>query len=190
MKLTAFLEGIGIGALAMYLADPAEGNRRRAMIRDQVTSQANRKREALDVMTRDFTNRARGLQHKVQGKMDTVSSKMPADGLSGMHMPSGEDVSNLLKEKWSPSTSLMMGAGGLFMILYGMGKKGMVGGLMQTGGVAMIVKAFHDTENRFEQPENQGMEVGMYPNTGGQPQFSGDDMEGEPVTDRGQAGMI
>lgn len=189
MKLTAFLEGIGIGAVAMYLADPEGGNRRRAMIRDQVVSQTNRKREALDVMTRDFSNRARGLQHKVQGKMGDVSSMMPEGGVSGMKMPTGEDVTNLFKEKWSPSTSLMMGASGLFMILYGMGKKGMVGGLMQTGGVAMIVKAFHDTETRFDQPENSN-NVSMYPNTGGQPQFSGEDMEGEPVTDRGQAGML
>lgn len=204
MKLTAFIEGIGIGALAMFLMDPQAGNRRRAMIRDEVTSQTRKKREAIDVMTRDFMNRAQGIQHRVRGQVDnvrtTVDEKLHGgnggeNGVSGMSLNA-----DFLKEQWNPATCLMMGATGVFMFIFGMGKRGPVGGLMQVGGVAMVAKAFNDTENRFQSGSGQksmgsGSQMGQdsfMPGAEDGPQFASDGgmNEGEPVTERGQAGML
>jgi len=57
----AFLTGIGLGAGAMFLLDPARGGRRRALIRDKAVSLTNTSREALDKTARDLRNRATGV---------------------------------------------------------------------------------------------------------------------------------
>jgi len=70
MKLTAFIEGIGIGMMASYLLDPDRGTRRRAQIRDKVIQQGARKREAFQIMLRDFSNRSQGMRYRVQQRFN------------------------------------------------------------------------------------------------------------------------
>jgi hypothetical protein len=70
MKLTSLIEGIGLGAVAMFLLDPDRGARRRALLRDQVVHETHKKREAVQIMGRDFVNRSKGLRHRVRSKMD------------------------------------------------------------------------------------------------------------------------
>jgi len=50
-----------IGAAAMYLLDPQQGRRRRALLRDRLSSRINRLDEAMGVAGRDLANRTRGL---------------------------------------------------------------------------------------------------------------------------------
>lgn len=52
---------IGLGAALMYLFDPNNGRRRRALLRDQTTSLARRTREASNALACDLQNRASGL---------------------------------------------------------------------------------------------------------------------------------
>lgn len=73
MKLTAFIEGVGLGVLATYLFDPDRGGRRRAIIRDKFVHQSVSKRDALHIMLRDFANRSRGLSRRVQRRLDRSS---------------------------------------------------------------------------------------------------------------------
>ncbi len=54
------LGGLSLGALAMFLADPNSGRRRRAAIRDQYARTARRVQEGKDVVVRDAANRAQG----------------------------------------------------------------------------------------------------------------------------------
>lgn len=55
------LGGFAIGMLTMYLLDPVQGTRRRAVIRDKAYSAALTTRKRADAATRDIANRARGL---------------------------------------------------------------------------------------------------------------------------------
>jgi len=55
------LSGVGLGAGVMYLLDPASGRRRRALLRDQLTSAANRVDDCLDATWSDVRHRAQGL---------------------------------------------------------------------------------------------------------------------------------
>ena len=60
MNITSVLVGAGAGAGLMYLLDPDLGNRRRALMRDQLVRAGHVTGDAVDVTSRDVRNRARG----------------------------------------------------------------------------------------------------------------------------------
>ncbi len=59
LLLTGF--GLGAGAGLMYLLDPDQGRRRRALLRDKATSAAHRLERGFDRALRDLDHRAHGL---------------------------------------------------------------------------------------------------------------------------------
>lgn len=61
-SLMKLLGAAAVGALAMYMSDPDRGRRRRALTTDKVRSVAGRTGEAIDVASRDLTNRIQGLR--------------------------------------------------------------------------------------------------------------------------------
>lgn len=63
------LGGLGLGALAMYLADPQWGRMRRAKIRDQYESAAREVQHGKDVVVRDASNRARGIAASLRERL-------------------------------------------------------------------------------------------------------------------------
>jgi hypothetical protein len=60
------LGAFALGALAMYLLDPVQGNRRRALVRDKTYSYALHVRKRADARSRDIANRARGVSVEVR----------------------------------------------------------------------------------------------------------------------------
>ena len=56
------LGGIALGALAMYVADPAQGRRRRALLQDKVNSATHRTSKLVNQTMRDAKHRLAGLQ--------------------------------------------------------------------------------------------------------------------------------
>jgi hypothetical protein len=60
------LGGFALGALTMFLLDPVQGNRRRALIKDKAYSAAIRTRKRADAASRDIANRARGVAAEVR----------------------------------------------------------------------------------------------------------------------------
>ena len=68
-KVISLIEGLGIGALAMYFYDPDRGNSRRALVRDKVQSIYNAKLDAKDIMVNDTINRVKGLAHKTKARL-------------------------------------------------------------------------------------------------------------------------
>ncbi len=52
---------IGLGAGLMYVLDPEEGRRRRALLRDQLGSRSNKLVDAVEGKSKDLGNRSRGL---------------------------------------------------------------------------------------------------------------------------------
>src|SRR5918996_1274455 len=57
----ALLGGIGLGATLMYLVDPDRGKRRRARMRDKLSSVTHKAPDAISATARDISNRMRGL---------------------------------------------------------------------------------------------------------------------------------
>jgi hypothetical protein len=72
--IMAILSGIGLGAALMYLYDPRDGRRRRAIIRDKANSFGNDARRALDKGSKDVKNRAQGLLHEAKAKFSRSDS--------------------------------------------------------------------------------------------------------------------
>jgi osmotically-inducible protein OsmY len=55
-----FLAGVGVGAGLMYMLDPDRGNRRRALVRDQIVSARHRADDRVTGLAKDVQNRAKG----------------------------------------------------------------------------------------------------------------------------------
>jgi len=62
MQWAGLLGGLALGALAMYIADPSQGRRRRALLQDKVSSVTNQTSHAVSQKLRDTRNRLSGLQ--------------------------------------------------------------------------------------------------------------------------------
>jgi uncharacterized membrane protein len=91
--------GAGVGAGLMYLYDPQMGRRRRAVARDKVLSFGHSINDAVDVTSRDLTNRAVGLWAEMRssitgnGVSDEVLAERVRAQLGGLvSHPSAIDV--------------------------------------------------------------------------------------------------
>jgi len=68
-KRTSWLVGTGLGLGLMYFLDPVQGNRRRALVRDQAVSIINRTDMALEKSYRDMRNRVKGAYYELSGML-------------------------------------------------------------------------------------------------------------------------
>jgi hypothetical protein len=59
-EMAILTAGFGMGALLMYMLDPAEGRRRRALARDQVSHFVTEAEKKMEAKARHWSNRARG----------------------------------------------------------------------------------------------------------------------------------
>jgi uncharacterized membrane protein len=64
-----WIAGAAIGAMAMYLTDPERGRRRRALARDKMQSMWARTGDAIDVSSRDLSNRIHGMRTEASRKL-------------------------------------------------------------------------------------------------------------------------
>jgi hypothetical protein len=69
MRLTSLLVVAGAGAGLMYLLDPVQGNRRRALVRDQLVRARHLTGDAVDATSRDVRNRARGVVAELRSRL-------------------------------------------------------------------------------------------------------------------------
>lgn len=60
-NVVAWLTGAGVGAGLMYVLDPSRGNRRRALVRDQISHSWHKTGDLLDKASRDLQNRTQGM---------------------------------------------------------------------------------------------------------------------------------
>ncbi len=66
--VTTVLTSAGVGAGLMYLLDPQEGARRRALVRDQVVRFLNKAGDAAGATARDVRHRAKGVVAEARGR--------------------------------------------------------------------------------------------------------------------------
>lgn len=64
------LAGLAVGAAGMYLLDPEQGRRRRAMMREKLNSRSMDLRDAASAGVRDLRNRMRGMAHQTWSSME------------------------------------------------------------------------------------------------------------------------
>lgn len=76
-RTIGILGGLGLGAGLMYLCDPEQGRRRRALLRDQLMHLMNRADATLCRTARDWSHRAVGCVAEARALLrpDTVSDK-------------------------------------------------------------------------------------------------------------------
>jgi hypothetical protein len=74
----------GLGALTMYLLDPEQGRRRRALLQDQITHAKKRVRERTEGKARDLSNRAYGVAAEARRAVRTeLEPDPPSDTPAG-----------------------------------------------------------------------------------------------------------
>jgi hypothetical protein len=66
----ALLGAFGIGALLMYFFDPVSGNRRRALLRDQLVHAQHEVGDFAEGTAKDLRNRAQGVVAEAKGMME------------------------------------------------------------------------------------------------------------------------
>jgi uncharacterized membrane protein/gas vesicle protein len=64
-----WLAGAAVGAVAMYIADPETGRRRRALARDKAQRLVNKTGDALDATTKDLSNRVQGIRAEASRRL-------------------------------------------------------------------------------------------------------------------------
>lgn len=69
----ALLGGFGAGIALMYFFDPEQGNRRRALLRDQITKWTRITRETASGKAQDFRNRSVGVMHEARKAVEDVT---------------------------------------------------------------------------------------------------------------------
>jgi gas vesicle protein len=92
VSTAALLAGVGIGAAAMYLLDPEEGRRRRALLRDQLMKAQRVTSEAMEARSRDMTNRASGAAAETRAAAKRAGSapSRPSTSTSGQSSTAGQ----------------------------------------------------------------------------------------------------
>jgi uncharacterized membrane protein len=121
MTIGRSLMTAGLGAGLMYLLDPREGRRRRAMLRDQVRRLGRVERDLLGKASRDLSNRAHGLAERVRHPTDT---NVPDEVLAARESARAGHRRNATPRRlrWSPALRAAAIAGGGGLILSGLAR--------------------------------------------------------------------
>ena len=129
MERSGFLLGAGIGAGVMYVFDPRQGRRRRALARDKVVSALTRSERAIGATARDMANRARGVVAETRG------------GLA-------RGRPDVLRAGWSPATRALAGASGLALVAQALARRTFTSGVLGVVGVGLAARALSQLELR------------------------------------------
>jgi hypothetical protein len=69
MNTGNLLAGVGLGAALAFVLDPNMGNRRRALVRDQLVRTSRKTRDGFDATARDVANRTRGIAASTRARL-------------------------------------------------------------------------------------------------------------------------
>ena len=153
--LGIMLGGALAGAALMYFLDPHRGERRRALVRDQLLRAAHRTGDAVDTTSPDVRNRARGVVAELKGWMggrvvldgpvlreevDRLPGNLP--GLQGRpRLPRGGEVFELMQSSWSPTARVASGAAGMGTRAWGVRRRDLVGLALMATAVVLVARA-------------------------------------------------
>jgi len=78
--LTGFATGLFLGALAMFIFDPQQGRRRRALVRDKMVRYGNDVGDYVGATAKDLSNRAYGVVKETEGLVKNEQSPLATTG--------------------------------------------------------------------------------------------------------------
>jgi hypothetical protein len=76
MTVILMVLGALIGAGVMYVLDPDQGRRRRALIRDQVVSKSNKAGDELEAKAGHMRNKAQGVVAEARGAIEDQKERI------------------------------------------------------------------------------------------------------------------
>ena len=92
LQRMSLIGGIALGALVMYLADPSQGRRRRALLRDQVNSASHKTSKLVGQTVRDARNRFAGLQAEATRLLTQEDAKLERCKIDSEHILKEEKI--------------------------------------------------------------------------------------------------
>lgn len=131
---------LGVGAALMYFADPQNGRKRRADLKNQVDATVRKVQEGSDIVARDATNRAYGLV--AESRRWVEKRKALREGRAAANDADAGNGAGMLASMngpWSPTSRAAAGALGAGMLTYGYfcgGIRGFIYGLIGGGLLA------------------------------------------------------
>lgn len=127
MPRGGWLVPMAAGAGVMYFFDPQEGDRRRAMLRDQFTHLTSQADDTMDTATRDLSSRTRGIMTQVrQGDLQGVANRVQSE---------------FRRENWAPGFRLVTALAGAFLALTGLRSGGLFGAARSAVGVGLVARS-------------------------------------------------
>jgi len=131
MDRTGLFLGAGFGAGMMYVLDPRQGRRRRALARDKVVSALSRANDAIGATARDMANRARGVVAETRGHGRAHRRRL-----------------DVLQRRWSPTTRALAGATGVALVAQAVVRRTFASGTLGVLGLGLAARAVSNLELR------------------------------------------
>jgi uncharacterized membrane protein len=129
MERSGLLLGAGLGAGVMYVLNPRQGRRRRALACDKMISVLSRGERAIGATARDMANRARGALAETR------------DGLA-------RGRPDVLRAPWSPTTRALAGATGLALVAQALARRTFTSSALGVVGLGLTTCALSQLELR------------------------------------------
>jgi hypothetical protein len=147
-RALSLLAGMGLGAGLMYLFDPQQGRRRRALARDKAVSLAHQAQDAAEAVAKDLRNRAQGL---ASGDLSVLAGGKRA-------------LQNPLRGGWSPAGRALMTGLGAGLFLYGLTRHAPTACILGTLGAALAAEGitnvgWSDIKDTAEKVADKAQEV-------------------------------
>ena len=141
-----FLKGAGFGAGIMYFLDPVAGNRRRALVRDQIVHAYNTCSRQAEVTYRDASNRLQGVKAELQS---AVHPSEQGQGLVDKMQHGASGIGRTIGMQgrgWSPTAKAVAMLGGAGLVASIMNKRDLATLALGVVGLSYVAKEIADRE--------------------------------------------
>lgn len=149
----AFLKGAGLGAGMMYFFDPVSGNRRQALLRDQLVSTVTTFTRQAEATCRDASNRLQGAGAEIRSAMQSTDQPLTERVREGA-MEAGRTLGRQ-GSSWSPTAKAAAMLGGASLIASFMSKRDLAALAFGAVGLTFMAKELTDQQNMRGRAERQ-----------------------------------
>jgi hypothetical protein len=138
------IKGVGLGAGMMYFFDPASGNRRRSLIRDQLVHACTVSNKTAGVVYRDASNRLQGVKTELHSLVEPSEAgivERVQEGASELTKTLG-----IRRNTWSPTARAAATLAGCGFLASLMNKRDLAALALGAAGLAFYTKEVTDQQ--------------------------------------------
>jgi hypothetical protein len=139
------LKGAGLGAGMMYFFDPLAGNRRRALVRDQIVHACTVCNQQARITYRDAGNRLQGASAEISNAMQSSDQPLIERVQEGV-TEAGRTL-GMQGRTWSPTAKAAAMLGGAGLVASFMNKRDLAALAFGVVGLSFVAKELADQEN-------------------------------------------